>query len=239
MKTTNPVILVHGYDYDPSDPDHSPAKPGGFFNALSDQVNPDRTCIPFPWYSGRKIHDLGKAWGSGYLTTYSWAYQELAEVAAMQLATLRTEQQASIICHSLGSRVVLKVLDEYPNWFRMVIFLNGAETVEKARPIIKKNKWTRFLNVSVSTDDVLGKLGAWFEPEFGKHHCIGYRGIGLNQDNLFEVQLDDQGIQQHFKSVYGFNLKGDNPKSIGDHRYSYLHSGNWDLYRHFLNHGEV
>lgn len=238
---TNPIVFVHGYNHDPQDPLHSPSRsPDGFFNVCS-QIFKGGWHVPLPWYSGRQFKDSFRAWKAGRLTTYSWAYNDLADDAAQKLLDMQTTLMPDVICHSLGSRVVLRALEVRPNAFRRVIFLNGAETVKVAAPIIENSPWTRFLNVHVSTDDVLGKMGAWFEPEFGKHHCIGYRGIGGNSEvgNLTEIQLDSKAVQDMYRHRYGWDLRGDNPNSIGDHSFSYLHEGNWPLYRKFIAEGQL
>jgi len=237
---SSPVVMIHGYDYDPFDPNNSPFANDGAFTAWTKHLD-GKKIVPLPWYSARAVKDIFRAWMAGHLTTYSWAYLDLVEPAVDKLLNIKAPRLPDVICHSLGSRVILRALEERPNSFRRVIFLNGAETVKAATPIIRNSPWTQFLNISVSTDDVLKRLGAWFEPEFGKHALIGYRGIGASAglENLTEVQLDDKGTQQFYRRQYGWDLRGDNPDSIGDHRFSYLHEGNWPLYRTFLRQGWV
>lgn len=235
-----PVVLVHGYNHDPDIYKHSALHAEGAFTLWARQLKSFNK-IPFEWYSGRTFKDMFRAWRSGCLTSYAWAYEHLAIAAAMDLAGRKGYQGADVICHSLGSRVVLQALKYHPNMFRRVIMLNGAETVETALPIIKANSQTQFLNINVRADDVLGRLGAWFEPKFGKHHCIGFKGLGFvpSVKNLIQVQLDDPATQDFYKEMYDWHLAGDHPSEISDHHYSYLHGGNWPLYRQFLASGRV
>lgn len=236
----HPVVFVHGFDHDPEDPDNSALAENGAFTIWAGHLA-ERNKMPFEWYSGRAVKDVFKAWRAGYLTSYSWAYQKLAIDAAAVMAANRGYLGQDVICHSLGSRVVLQALKCRPNMFRRVIFLNGAETVDEALPVIKANRQTQFLNVHVSTDDTLDKMGAWFEPKLGKHPCMGNKGLGFNPSlkHLIQIQLDDPQAQAHFSDRYGWQLEGDNPGNISDHLYSYLHAGNWPLYRYFLNNGRV
>jgi len=237
---SNPVLMVHGFDHDPEDPANSPFSRTGAFTIWAQQLC-DVNKLPFPWYSGRAFKDIFKAWWAGHLTTYAWSYQDLSVRAAEEIAGSTGYHGVDVVCHSLGSRVILQALTLQPEMFRRVIFLNGAETVQSALPIIKNNPGTQFLNICVQADDVLSKLAARFEPEWGKHQVIGFRGFGLQSGlkNLIQVQLDNPDTQQLFRSLYGWDLRGDNPDRMSDHLYSYLYSGNWDLYRHFLNTGKV
>lgn len=235
------LFMVHGFDYDPKVPKYNACAADGAFSIWAQHLPPeDFLKFPFDWYSGRAIFDLFKAWRHGHLTTYAWSYTELAVTAGERLARFGFGRGSDVICHSLGSRVVLQALHVKPNLFRRVIFLNGAETVKAAGPIIKRSPETQFLNISVSTDVVLKRGGAWLEPEWGKHHCIGYAGLkdqGL--DNVIDIQLDNQTDKQFLKNKYGWDVAGDDPELISDHQYSYQHPGNWDLYRHFLKFGDV
>jgi len=240
MKTVDPVVLVHGYDHDPDSVTASATRIGGVYSKWAGQLpSDDFRKYPFEWYSGRMFRDTFKAWSRRYRTSYGWAYSELAPAAGERLARIGFLRGADVICHSLGSLAVLHALSVRPNFFRRVLFLNGAATVDDAVPIIRKNQDVNFMNVWVETDDILSTLGAWFEPRIGKHDCIGQVGLqGHGLHHVIDVQLDDYATQSQFLEK-GYDLHGDNPEKVSDHLFSYLHGGNWKLYRDFLKLGRA
>lgn len=236
--------MVHGFNHDPATPRRSAERvPDGCFTIWRQHLgahNPE----PFNWYSGVSGFGVWRAWLAGQPTSYAWAYSKLAENAARRLVAEIMDQGpgVDVICHSLGSRVVLLAMQARPNLFRRVIFLNAAETAQVALPILAANERTQFLNIAVQTDDVLDKLGAWFEPMIGKHACLGNGALaGRKKDmpgNLCQVILDDTYDQLAFADM-GWDIRGDNPETYGDHHYSYLHDENWLLYRYFLDNGKL
>ncbi len=234
------VVMVHGYDHDPDHPKHSATAPGGVFTHWAQELHHEEWAkYAFEWYSGRKFKDHFRARRMKYRTSYGWAYSVLAPMAGERLARLSALRGADVICHSLGSLAVLHALAVKPNFFRRVIFLNGAATVADAVPIIKKNEDVTFLNINVETDSTLSWLGAWFEPRLGRHDTIGQAGLrGQGLHHLTDVQLDNPMVQAHYLDK-GYDLNGDNPDRVSDHKYSYLFKGNWDLYREFLRTGKV
>ena len=234
--TDTVIHLIPGYNHDPDDPKHSPYRiPEGHFHIWSTGAFRDLPVRPFPWYSGRQFRDLFRAWRAGYWDSYKWAYEELAVEAARRLACLPTGGQA--FAHSLGTYVVLRALDLRPGLFSRVILCNGAAHLEDALPVIRRHGETRFLNVAVATDQVLSLAGAWFGPKFGREDTIG-NGIPDLPGNVIQAILDDPDCQRRFRTQYGWELRGDNPATMGDHSYSFHWPGNWPLFRAFLA-GEI
>lgn len=227
------VSLVSGYDHDPADPKHSPSRDGGCYTIWKSQL-PHRHCEGLNWYSGRLgIKGYFKALFDGFnwRGTYVYAYDVLALRAAKKLVERYQHYtvKPDVICHSLGSRVVLKAMEECPNMFNKVIFFNGANLSEEAECIIRQNPHTKILNVCVKEDDVLSKMGGLFAPKLGYDGTMGQAGLNLVRSNFEQVFLD----MPHEKYAK-YDLRGDNPDSYGDHSYSYEYLPNWDLYRDFL-----
>lgn len=233
-----PTLLIHGYNHNFEEPEHNA---DNLCYKTWRQYLEDRYAVSFHWYSGRQT--LAGRWQAikeGYFrNTYAYAYERLAPVAAMRLTEQalkiyrNTEVRPDVICHSLGSRVVLQALAKHPKLFRRVIILNGAETVEAGIPIIERS-YCDFLNVAVKTDNVLSVMGGLFEPSLGYNGCLG-NGVENVPDNMHQVILDDPATQKRYKELFDVQIEGDNPDSIGDHAWSYEWEPNWKIYNAFLN----
>jgi pimeloyl-ACP methyl ester carboxylesterase len=234
--------MVHGYNHDPNDPDFTASRAGGEFD-IWPRMLVRQGCDPLHWYSGRQgLRGRLRALSAGYFrNTYAFSYEILAVRAARHLAEhafhIVTTRRGKpyVICHSLGSRVVLLAMKQYPNLFSKVLFLNGAESSDVAEPIIGLNDKTKILNICVKTDDVLSVMGAVFEPRFGYHPCMGQHGLKECGKNVKQLFLDDPQTQKNIFEANGWTIAGDNPKSIGDHFYSYTFEGNWPLYQRFFD----
>lgn len=231
------TIAVHGFMYDPEDVGGN-NDPQRFYEEMRKVVG--RPVEGFGYYSvpfGIKLdmpikstYQFCRAWlGSwfrGYLHPYRYAWSQ-AEQAGLELAKkLEKEQEpVDIICHSLGSRVVITALKYVPHKVRKVVILNGAELVRNATNLDHDN----ILNVVVTTDDVLRLLGERFSGDRnGK--TVGQYGVpGWNN-----VVLDDRATQVYYAKEFGIEIKGDNPDSYWDHWYSYNFTGNHLLVQHFL-----
>lgn len=231
------TIVVHGFMYDPDDIGgcNDPQK---FFSDIRKVVG--RPVEGFSYYSvpfGFKFTQPFKSsyqfcrawlgsWLNGYVHPYRYAWSQ-AEKAGWRLAKqLEKEQEpVNLLCHSLGSRVVITALKYVPHKVNKVIILNGAELVRNSTGLQKTN----IFNIVVSTDDVLKILGERFSGDKnGK--TIGQYGVP-GWDNIV---LDDISTQEYYLKEYGWVIKGDNPKSYWDHWYSYRFEGNHKLIQHFL-----
>lgn len=236
------TITVHGYNSDPSSRDirERPDKQQADFKIM---LGPDTE--PFNWFSGimAKRKHMFKAWCSGHLTTYGWAYSKLAPIAASKLRErcIRSKTPVySIFCHSLGSRVVLLALDCPFTFSDRICFINAAETREAAFSVISRlpSNYT-VLNVCVRSDSVLDKAAGWGTPGFGKKKIFGQDGLTKEQIsslkcNYKQVFLDREFSKLHLKAILQTDVEGDNPKDSGDHHYSYKNLDNWPLYRKFF-----
>jgi len=231
------LLLVHGYNHDPSDylGEHSPHRPGGNFDVWP-RIFSETTPLFLPWYSAVQWRDTRLAWDAGFSTTYGWAYGPLVDNAVEQLLT-RMHGKSGIDCfaHSLGTRVALLAAEQRPDLFRKIILINGAEIWRVANPIIENTPGIQYLNIAVAEDDVLARAGSLMAPGDGVKRCIG-NGCppGMRWlENFNEVRLDDEYDQRYWKALRDWDLEGDGP-SRGDHSFSYDHEGNHELYRSFF-----
>ena len=228
------VVLVHGYSFDPTRP--------GADNPFETQFMEwkralgDRRYVEFGWYSApRTARGILDAWRNGHATTYGRAWS-LAEQAGGLLAAILNEASGpvSIVAHSLGTRVACEALNRtLPGKVGRVLFWNGAEYVRNARRTAIARPDILFLNVAARCDDVLERLGDVFAPGSGR--CVGNDGLAPDAPaNWTDVFLDDSASRD-WAAATGASLRGDDPRSIGDHRESFRHRGNWPLYRAFLD----
>lgn len=230
------ILMIHGYNHDPGDPEHSPFRNGGNFD-LWPKIFTDHECEPVPWYSAIQFKDTGKALLRGHHNTYRWSYIALAPQAAESLLhQVDGRTGLDVVAHSLGTRVVLLALKQRPEAFRRVLLLNGAEIWREAIPIIEGARDIEFLNIAVREDDVLARMGAKAAPGDGIKRCIGNGCPPGMRDlpNFREIILDDAYDQRGTRFP---DLQGDGP-SYGDHSFSFLHGGNHELFRTFIR-GEL
>ena len=222
------IVMIPGYNHDPSSKKHSPDRiPAGHFHIWNNGVLKGYETQKFHWYSGRQFRDLLKAWRAGYPDTYKWAYCELAHRAAERL--IKEAPIGSVaFAHSLGTKVVREALELSPGHFSKVICLNGAVHNYEMLETMDKNRRTAFLNLAVKSDSILSLAGAWFGPKFGKHPTIG-NGLAELPSHARQVILDDPEQQKRYRDRFGWDIRGDNPRAIGDHSYSFNWSGNWPL----------
>ena len=236
-----PIVLIHGFGYDPwATSDNNPhylyqsglGKISTFGRWRRDLV--PQSSIGFGWYSV----PLGwrGVWGSirnGRWNRYRYAW-DLAWEAAESLAVMlqHLDGPVDILCHSLGSRVVLSALTQDSTLpIRNVVFMNGAEFAKPARVEAMANSHIRFINLVVKADEVLAKLDTNFAPVSGEGPPIGLEGLGGDAPkNWTDIVLDDPEVQTWGVSK-GWHLQGDNPKKYADHWFTYKHKGNHGLIR--------
>ena len=237
------TVMVHGFNYDPWTKDnHNPhfVSQAGLgktstFGLWRRNLVGDRGAFGLGWYSvpmGPK--NLLRAWRNGRWNRYRWAW-DLAWVAGGVLSEVLSRQGGSVdvLCHSLGSRVVLAALAQNQNLpIRNLVIMNGAELTRNAIPIIRANSQVNVTNLIVKSDRVLKIFGSLFAPESGFHpFTLGRYGIcGMEIDNWKDIDLDDPDTKA-WAWGKGWEVAGDNPESIGDHWYTYNHHGNHGLIR--------
>ncbi len=243
-----PVVLVHGFDYDPwKNSDDNPHFMGPLgkmstFGMWRRDLVPDRAAIGLGWYSAPVgLRGVLRAWRSGRWNRYRYAF-DLAWEAGRVLSVMlrRLDGPVDVLCHSLGSRVALAALAQERGLpVRNLLIMNGAELVKTGEPIARANPQVNFTNLVVQSDKVLKYAGAKFAPEGGFGAvCLGQVGLGKDApSNWRDVDLDDP-VDQAWGRERGWNLKGDNPMSRGDHWYTYRHKGNRGMIRAALS-GEV
>jgi len=225
-----PVVLVHGYKYDPFKPGkNNPCD--SLYPHWNEELIGFRT-LEYEWYSAGGWSAIPRAWFNGYRNTYRWAYSKLAPEAAENLYYFirGSEHPVDLICHSLGSRVALKAI-EMGAPVRTCIILSGAELCRVARPVAMTATNTRFWNVLSWTDAVIDYLAENLTPG-GGGPAIGNDGLkGI--PNWHNVVLDS-GLVKEAAQGKGWSISGDNTKKITDHRISHEWTGNWDMYRAML-----
>ncbi len=234
------IIAVHGFGFDPR-------KPAGHRDNPETRLFPlwrnmlAREVMGHGWYSVPPgIERLWEAWRSSRRDRINWNRYchawHLADAEAARLCDRVTAAggPVDLVCHSLGSRVVLSALGRGGPNVRRVIFLDGAEHCRRARAIAGARPDVAFLNIVVRTDGVLRWLGSLLSPRAGWHPTIGQRGLRRDAPaNWLEIVLDDRDWQDWGRSK-GWVLRGNNRCSFADHWYSYEWRGNWPLYREFL-----
>ncbi len=222
------LFLVHGFGFDPEDPDHDPNL--DLYPRWDAMAH--RDTIPFAWYSVPPgIRHVLRSWRRGHWNRYYYAWKLAEEAGARLCRSLERGGLADIICHSLGSRVVLCALERC--MARRVLIFNGADECDHARQVAAMRPGVQFYNVMVKSDDVLDLLGEWFSPRLGHAAVIGAKGLkGLG--NWTDIPLDDKKFIAKARD-HGYRLRGDNPKEIGDHRESYDWEPNWKLWRDLLD----
>ncbi len=175
-----------------------------------------------------------RAWTHGYWGVYRWAWalaRDEAIKVANQLYSL--PETPDIVCHSLGSRVVLSALALGAPAGR-VLLLNGAEYLSRGEEVARMRPDVEIYSVCVREDDVLNKLGR-AAPGWGGRF-VGNTPLGLLAPaNWTDLPLDDANFWGMMRELYGWDLTGDNPESVGDHWYSFENEKNWPLYRSILD----
>ncbi len=240
-----PVAMVHGFDYDPwknsDDNPHFAGPPGkvSTFGMWRRDLVPDRTAIGLGWYSAPTgLRGLWRAFSHGRYNRYRYAF-DMAWRAGRVLSVMlrRLEGPVDLLCHSLGSRVALAALAQERSLpVRNLVIMNGAEMALTGERVARANPHVNFTNLVVRSDKVLRYAGAVFAPEGGFYKvCLGQNGLGKDAPpNWRDIDLDDPTTQAWGREQ-GWNLKGDNPNSRGDHWWTYRNEGNHGLIRAALS----
>ncbi len=235
-----PVILIHGFGYDPwKNNDNNPHFVGPLgeastFGIWNRDLVPDRSVIGLGWYSVPPgFINLGKSLWNGRWNRYRYAWDLAWEVGTVLSVMLRhLDGPVDILCHSLGSRVALAALAQERDLpIRNMVLMNGAEFAKPARIQAMENKDINFVNLVVKADEVLAKLDTNFAPVSGEGPPIGLEGLeGASPENWSDILLDDSDVQA-WGASRGWHLQGDNPKKYADHWFTYRHEGNHGLIR--------
>ena len=203
---------------------------------------------------------------------YARAYENGGDAAWVLVNVLKLladklpNNKLSIVCHSLGSRVVIRALalalkeerDEAlrEELFRMVgrivqvVLLGGAEYVVGPQLLMRRlgaaqlPASPQFYNVVSRENDVLDKLGENFGPRtFGNSQVIGHNGVDIeNRKELtkwIDLQIDRAELQTWMEVSHAFKISGDRPDNVWDHWYYYTFRGNMALYISILRETDV
>ncbi len=242
---SNTVIMVHGFRYDPkSDGENNPHL--STFKHWQKNVVGDPSAFGFGWWScpgGWMLpNSLRKAISEGRWNTYRYAW-DLAEEAGRELAKIIVQSSGpvTLLCHSLGSRVVLSAIDsDLTLPISRVVLMNGAELRKTALVIVRKRPHIRFFNLVVEEDDVLKKFGALFSPGDFYSPCIGQSGLGIDAPkNWTDLNMDSPSLKTWAKSQGWSDVEGDNPNGYFDHWWTHKHEGNWPLIHALLVRGDI
>ena len=230
------TVMVHGFQYDPAARSEDNPHLSTFDHWRADLLPGDG--FGFGWYSVPfGPLSLMRAWLHGRYNRYRYAW-DLATVAGGVLRkVVATAENATIICHSLGSHVTLTALSDSKAGklpVSRVVILNGAAHRHEGIAAAARQRHVTFYNFVVAEDDVLKTFGGIGSPGRLYSPCIGQAGIGtFKPDNWHDIRLDDPTVQKWGKQR-GWDLRGDNPDGYWDHWYSHKHPGNWGLIRSLL-----
>lgn len=246
---------------------HTASWPLGLgFNSLNDGGD-EGLAVAFGWQSQPGFaSSLLNHFQNFYARAYdnagqtAWTLVNLIKV----LADVIPNKPIDIVCHSLGSRVVLRGLslvakrdsDEegspslLPGVSKAIlerigriVILGGAEYVVEAQLLCRRMQsqklkaYPQFYNIVSRENDVLDKLGENFGPRtFGNSQVVGHNGLGTKHkmDYWIDLQIDSNDIREWMREKRGVDVSGDRPWNVWDHWYYYTHRGNMEMYEKIL-----
>ncbi len=192
---------------------------------------------------------------------YARAYENAGQAAWNLLTALHVlnnelpaGKKIDLFCHSLGSRVVIRLLAYAAKHGRMdildridrVIIMGGAEYVVEARHMLSRLNDVgaaddiSFYNIVSRENDVLDKLGENFGPRtFGNSNVIGHNGLDVEDvtalgNGWLDLQIDGRDLQSWMRDNRDMEVTGDNPSSVWDHWYYFTDPGNMAVYKAIL-----
>jgi len=229
-----PVIFVHGFSFDATDPDEDPRvklyPPWQGYLA-------DWETHEFLYYSAPGWKGHVQAFKNGYWNAYAYAYKDLAVRAARDLALVAHKVGGcDVVAHSLGTRVAL-LASTMTTSIKTCILLSGSEKVSVARQQAILAPQTQFYNAFTRADFVAGPIARLMNPGVGDRRTIGGNNL-RDQKNWINIPLDHPRILA-WGEQKGWILRGDNPRQIADHWVVHKWAGNWELYRAILTGQDV
>lgn len=224
----------------------------------SDTTGRDGLAVAFGWHSRP---GFARALISSFQNFYAAAYAQ-AEPAAWNLLTLLhaidrllpAGKKIDIFCHSLGSRVAIRLIALAAKHGRLdllaridrVLILGGSEYVVEARLMLRYlhqvgfERRIFFYNVVSRENDVLDKFAENFGPvTFGNSNVIGHNGLDVEDSSSLgptwlDLQIDGRALMAWMREQRGLEITGDNPESVWDHWYYFTDPGNMALYKGIL-----
>ena len=217
--------------------------------------------LAFGWYSQP---GFARSLISHYSNFYSRAY-DLAQQASWSLLHVLRElfnisalndRPIDILCHSLGSVVVIGALANAAKLdpvvlkrIGRVIILGGSEYCGEARTMYtlireeeKQQGWKaeqgpNFYNIVSGENAILNIFAENFGPRsfFSNTQVIGHNGLETRNPakRWMDFQIDGDHLMQ-WLSKSSVSISGDNPGEPWDHWYYYTHRGNMEFYRRIL-----
>jgi len=274
------AVMVHGFLFDPRqavtpDPADSDNPHGRLFHFFSgaEEIEHKEHTTSWPLWLGFMEEDQGQSglavafgWHSqpglagslleGAENFYARAYDYAGRSAWVLVNVLQAlhailaGRKIDIVCHSLGSRVVVRALAmaakrnlPLVGGIDRVIFLGGAEYVVEAQLMHSRLQkisgiaaLPSFFNIVSREDAVLDRLGEKFGPRtFGNSQVIGHNGLDVEDPgpNWIDLQIDS-GKLQSWMEERGLHISGDRPGNVWDHWYYYTYRGNMEFYGKLL-----
>lgn len=227
-----------------------------------DRDGSDGMMLAYAWHSR-------PGFASSLLTRFQNFYKRAydnAEPAAWNLLTaihvldevLPKGKRIDFFCHSLGSRIVIRLLAlaaKHGRWdlldrIERVVILGGAEFVVEARLMLRRLHAAGYAerihvyNVVSRENDVLDLLAENFGGNtFGNSNVIGHNGLDVENPDVLgpgwlDLQIDGRDLQA-WMADRGVSVTGDNPDAVWDHWYYFTDRSNMDLYRRILRQREA
>jgi hypothetical protein len=233
---------------------HTTGWPGRLHMRVDDKGF-DGLAVPFGWFTlPEPIAELVKAKRNFYEGACALAVQSAWPFALvldrLAAAPALENRPVDIMCHSLGSRLVIKALTlatkRYPALFGRlgrIIILGGAEYVLAAQKLVAAMKplpkKPEIYNIGCKSDDVLIHLGQNFGPgEDGDHRTIGIHGLALDPgvDWWVDIPASDPTMNEWLSHKRGSWLVGDRSNHIADHWAYFTTVGNMRVFEKLLRH---
>lgn len=236
---------------------HTSSWPRGLGFSEEDVAGEDGMILAYGWHSRP---GFASSLLRQFQNFYKRAYDN-AEPAAWNLLTavhvlaelLPAGKKIDFFCHSLGSRVIIRLLALAAKHGRhdildrvgRVIILGGAEFVVEARLMLSRlkecgyNDKIHIYNVVSRENDVLDKLAENFAGNtFGNSNVIGHNGLDVEDPAALgpywlDLQIDGRDLQA-WMLKRGFTITGDNPEAVWDHWYYFTDRENMTLYKAIL-----
>ena len=274
------TVMVHGFLFDPRqavtpDPADSDNPHGRLFHFMNgnEEIEHKAHTTSWPNWLGFQEEDEGKdgmaiafGWHSqpglaaslleNHDNFYARAYDYAGRSAWVLVNVLQglhdmlAGHKIDIVCHSLGSRVVVRALAmaakrnlALVDSIDRVIFLGAAEYVVEAQLMHSRLQQMTgiaglpsFFNIVSREDAVLDRLGEKFGPRtFGNSQVIGHNGLDVETPGAHWIDLQiDSGKLQGWMSERGLHISGDRPGNVWDHWYYYTFHGNMAFYSKLL-----
>ncbi|MEX5726971.1 pimeloyl-ACP methyl ester carboxylesterase [Rhodovulum iodosum] len=230
------VVLLHGYRFSPSDPDHSPHS-----HILS--LTPERDCwkaVSWP----RALGFSGAPSGEGLCLAFGWeargtiwqAYGEAAR-AGRALAALVDEIRARrpgrpvhILAHSLGARVALSAMPHLAEGaLGRIVLMTPAEFASRAEAALDTPaaRAAQVLNVTSRENDLYDfLLESLVAPQRPRDHTLGH-GLAGSRPGWVDIQIDHAETLAALRRL-GFDIA--QPARRVCHWSPYIRPGMFDLY---------